>query len=181
MAESLGLTSFVKGVHGLEYRLRHILEPTCNIDGLVAADPASGRKTVIPCQATAHMDFRLVPDQPPTRSGQAAQHLMPAASTTSRCAAYRSATGPHAIDHPFVEVVRETARQVYPVEPVVSPTMAGTGPLYPFAETLGLATADCGVGYPESRIHAPDENIRLADFVRGAKHIAAILERFGAS
>jgi len=59
--------------------------------------------------------------------------------------------------------------------------MAGTGPLHPFADTLGLPTADCGVGYPESRIHAPDENIRLADFVRGAQHVAAILERFAAS
>jgi acetylornithine deacetylase/succinyl-diaminopimelate desuccinylase-like protein len=78
-------------------------------------------------------------------------------------------------------VVREAARQVYPVEPVVSPTMAGTGPLYPFADTLGLPTADCGVGYPESRIHAPDENIRLADFVLGAQHVAAILERFAGS
>ena len=64
-AESLGLTGFVKGVRGLEYRLRHIFEPTCNIDGLSAGYEGGGPKTVIPCQASAKVDFRLVPDQTP--------------------------------------------------------------------------------------------------------------------
>ena len=93
-----------------------------------------------------------------------------------RLSAERPARTP--VTHPFVSVVREAARQVYDQEPVVSPTMAGTGPLYPFVQTLGLPTADCGIGYPEARIHAPDENIRLPDFLRGTKHLAAVLERF---
>jgi acetylornithine deacetylase/succinyl-diaminopimelate desuccinylase-like protein len=181
-AESLGLTGFVKGVRGLEYRLRHILEPTCNIDGLSAGYEGGGPKTVIPCQAGAKVDFRLVPDQTPDEIlGKLRRHLDAhgfADIELRRLSAERPART--SIDHPFVEVVREAARRVYPVEPVVSPTMAGTGPLYPFADTLGLPTADCGVGYPESRIHAPDENIRLTDFVRGTKHVAAILEQFDA-
>ena len=93
-----------------------------------------------------------------------------------RLAAERPARTP--IDHPFVGLVCEAARQVYGQEPVLIPSMGGTGPLYPFVKTLGLPTADCGVGYPESRFHAPDENIRLADLLRSAKHIAAVLERF---
>ena len=183
MAESLGLTGFVKGVRGLEYRLRHILEPTCNIDGLTAGYEGGGPKTVIPCEASAKVDFRLVPDQTPNEIlAKLRRHLDAhgfADIEIRRLSAERPARTP--VDHPFVEVVRETAREVYTVEPVVSPTMAGTGPLYPFVETLGLPTADCGVGYPDSRIHAPDENIRLADFVRGAQHVAAILERFAVS
>jgi len=182
-AESLGLAGFVRGVRGLDYRLRHILEPTCNIDGLSAGYEGGGPKTVIPCQASAKVDFRLVPDQTPDEVLAKLRSHLDARGfgdiEISRLSAERPARTP--VDHPFVEVVREAARQVYPVEPVVSPTMAGTGPLHPFAEALGLPTADCGVGYPESRIHAPDENIRLADFVRGAQHVAAILDRFAAS
>jgi acetylornithine deacetylase/succinyl-diaminopimelate desuccinylase-like protein len=45
--------------------------------------------------------------------------------------------------------------------------------------TLGLPTADIGIGYPETRIHAPDENIRVEDFRNGTKGIAALLGRFG--
>jgi acetylornithine deacetylase/succinyl-diaminopimelate desuccinylase-like protein len=59
------------------------------------------------------------------------------------------------------------------------PTMAGTGPLYPFVTTLGLPTADCGIGYPDAAIHAPNENIRTADFLKGTKAIAALLGRLG--
>jgi acetylornithine deacetylase/succinyl-diaminopimelate desuccinylase-like protein len=129
------------------------------------------------------MDFRLVPNQTPDEIvAKLRDHLDArgfADIEVRRLSGARPARTP--IDHPFVELVREAARQVYPVEPLVSPTMAGTGPLYPFVDTLGLPTADCGVGYPESRIHAPDENIRLADFVRGAQHVAAILDRFAAS
>jgi acetylornithine deacetylase/succinyl-diaminopimelate desuccinylase-like protein len=33
-----------------------------------------------------------------------------------------------------------------------------------------------GIGYPDGRAHAPDENIRISDFVAGTKHIAAIIE-----
>jgi acetylornithine deacetylase/succinyl-diaminopimelate desuccinylase-like protein len=182
-AESLGLTGFVKGVRGLDYRLRHIFEPTCNIAGLSAGYEGGGVKTVIPCQATAKLDFRLVPDQTPDEILTNLRRHLDAQGFTDievrSLSAGRPARTP--IDHPFVEVVREAARQAYGIEPVVSPTTAGTGPLHPFVHTLGLPTADCGVGYPESRIHAPDENIRLADFVRGAQHVAAILERFAAS
>jgi acetylornithine deacetylase/succinyl-diaminopimelate desuccinylase-like protein len=56
--------------------------------------------------------------------------------------------------------------------------MAGTGPLYPFVATLGLPTADIGIGYPDTRIHAPDENIRIEDFRNGTKAVAALLQRF---
>jgi acetylornithine deacetylase/succinyl-diaminopimelate desuccinylase-like protein len=59
--------------------------------------------------------------------------------------------------------------------------MAGTGPLYPFVTTLGLPTADCGIGYPDASIHAPNENIRTEDFRKGTKAIAALLEKFAKS
>jgi acetylornithine deacetylase/succinyl-diaminopimelate desuccinylase-like protein len=179
-ARSLGIDGFLKGVRGLEYRLRHLFEPTCNIAGLSAGYEGPGAKTVLPARATAKIDFRLVPDQDPEDVlEKLRRHLRQKGygDVEVRClAAERPARTP--IDHPFVGLVCEAARQVYGQEPVIIPSMAGTGPLYPFVKTLGLPTADCGIGYPEARGHAPDENIRLTDFLRSAKHIAAVLERF---
>ena len=60
---------------------------------------------------------------------------------------------------------------------MIMPAMAGSGPMYYFTDTLGLPTAGIGVDYLGSRAHAPDENIRLADFILGTKHVAALLER----
>jgi len=178
-ARSLGIDGFLKGVRGLDYRLRHLFEPTCNIDGLSSGYEGPGTKTVLPGRATAKLDFRLVPDQDPEDVLEKLQRHLDRkgfGDVEVRClSAERPARTP--VDHPFVGLVCEAARQVYGQEPVLIPSMAGTGPLYPFLKTLGLPTADCGIGYRESRGHAPDENIRLADFLRGAKHIAAVLER----
>ncbi len=96
--------------------------------------------------------------------------------TVRRVSAERPARTP--VTDPFVGVVRKAVRDAYDGEPIVVPTMAGTGPLHPFVATLRLPTADIGIGYPEARIHAPDENIRIEDFHRGAKAIAALLGRF---
>jgi acetylornithine deacetylase/succinyl-diaminopimelate desuccinylase-like protein len=179
-ARSLGIDGFLKGVRGLDYRLRHLFEPTCNIAGLSSGYQGPGTKTVLPARATAKLDFRLVPDQDPEDVLEKFQrHLRQKdyGDVEVRClSAERPARTP--MDHPFVSVVSEAARQVYGQEPVIIPSMAGTGPLYPFVKTLALPTTDCGIGYPESRIHAPNENIRLADFLHGAKHIAAVLEGF---
>jgi acetylornithine deacetylase/succinyl-diaminopimelate desuccinylase-like protein len=181
-ARSLGIDSFVKGVRGLDYRLRHLFEPTCTIDGLTSGYQGPGTKTVLPARATAKLEFRLVPDQDPDdvldKIQRHLRHHGYGDVEVRRLSGERPARTP--IDHPFVSLVCQAAREVYGQEPVLIPSMAGTGPLYPFVKTLGLPTADIGIGYPEARIHAPDENIRLADLLRSAKHIAAVMERFAA-
>ena len=46
-------------------------------------------------------------------------------------------------------------------------------------EHLGVPMGSAGIAYPDSRAHAPDENIRISDFVAGTKHVAAIIEALG--
>jgi acetylornithine deacetylase/succinyl-diaminopimelate desuccinylase-like protein len=46
-------------------------------------------------------------------------------------------------------------------------------------EDLGIPIASCGgIGYPGSRAHAPNENIRLDDYIRGIKYIARLFVEF---
>ena len=181
--KAYGLPSFVKGVRGLPYRMRHLFQPTATIDGLLSGYTGQGPKTVLPARALAKLDFRLVPDQAPDDIlEKLKRHL---ARHGFDDIEVRSLTGERPartpIRDPFVAVVGRAVRRVYGVDPIIVPTIAGTGPLYPFAVTLGLPTADCGIGYPDARIHAPDENIRISDFLLGAKAIAALIERFAAS
>ena len=177
-----GIEEALIGVRGLDYRLRHLFEPTATIDGLSSGYEGEGPKTVIPARALAKMDFRLVPDQDPDDIlEKLRRHLERRGFADVKVRLLsneRPARTP--VMEPFVEVVRAALREVYGREPIIVPTMAGTGPLYPFIATLGLPTADCGIGYPDARIHAPDENIRIEDFLRGTKAIAALIGRFGA-
>ena len=179
--KAYGIDQALTGVRGVDYRLRHLFEPTATIDGLSSGYEGEGPKTVLPARALAKMDFRLVPDQDPDDIlAKLRRHLDRhgfADIEVRSLGGERPARTP--ISDPFVQVVREAVREAYGREPIIVPTMAGTGPLYPFIATLGLPTADCGIGYPDARIHAPDENIRVEDFLKGTKAIAALLGRFG--
>jgi len=179
--KSYGIEEALTGARGLDYRLRHLFEPTATIDGLSAGYEGEGPKTVLPARAVAKMDFRLVPDQDPDDMLTKLQRHLDTRGfsdiTVRRLSAERPART--SASDPFIALVRQAVRDIYGREPIVVPSMAGTGPLYPFVATLGLPTADIGIGYPEARIHAPDENIRIEDFQRGAKAIAALLGRFG--
>jgi acetylornithine deacetylase/succinyl-diaminopimelate desuccinylase-like protein len=57
--------------------------------------------------------------------------------------------------------------------------VGGSGPNHAFVHHLGLPIATAGVGYPGSQVHAPNENLRLDLYLKGAKHIARILGAFG--
>ena len=79
---------------------------------------------------------------------------------------------------PLVKAVVAAATRVYGEPPVVVPTSAGSGPRHTLCGELGIPSAGAGTGYYDSQAHAPNENIRIADFIAGIKHIAVLLEEF---
>ena len=60
----------------------------------------------------------------------------------------------------------------------IDPLGGGSSPAYAFASPLGISVISPGIGYWDSRAHAPDENIRLEDFALGTRHLAYILDGF---
>ena len=178
---SLGLDGFIGGVRGLDYHRRHVFEPTCTIDGLSAGYQGPGAKTVLPATASAKLDFRLVPDQDPDDILTKLRRHLDRHGFGDVAVTYLSGERPARtpMTSPFVRTVCDAAEEVYGRRPYVTPNMAATGPMYHFIHDLGLPTASAGVGYPDSRAHAPNENIRIDDFIRGMKHIAAIIDRLG--
>ena len=178
--QSLGLKEFVKGVTGFDYRSRYILEPICNICGIYSGYTGPGSKTVLPCVARAKLDFRLVPNQRPDEIlSKLRKHLDSHGFSDIAIAPTTEGENPARtpLDSPFVNIVASAGKEAFGADPVIMPAMAGSGPMYYFTDTLGLPTAGIGVDYLGSRAHAPDENIRIADFILGTKHVAALLER----
>ena len=51
--------------------------------------------------------------------------------------------------------------------------------MYELAEYLRLPVVSVGVGYWDRRAHAPNENIRLADFDETVRLMARLLQMFG--
>jgi acetylornithine deacetylase/succinyl-diaminopimelate desuccinylase-like protein len=47
----------------------------------------------------------------------------------------------------------------------------------PFVRVLNVPIANVGIGYPDSGAHAPNEHIRIDDFIRGVKQTAHVFAR----
>jgi acetylornithine deacetylase/succinyl-diaminopimelate desuccinylase-like protein len=182
--EMYGLAGFLKGMTGgTELNRAAVFEPTCTVCGLTAGYQGPGSKTVLPATATAKVDFRLVPDQSPDDIVDKLRRHLDGHGFADVDITFLGGTRPAKTnpDHPLVQMTIEAARAVYGREPVVEPLIGGSGPNYPFIHTLGLATVSAGIGYPGGRVHAPNENIRIDDFIRGIQHTAHILTAFGKS
>jgi acetylornithine deacetylase/succinyl-diaminopimelate desuccinylase-like protein len=178
----LGLERFLGDLTGTPLLTKHIFEPTCNVCGISGGYEGPGSKTVLPNRAMLKIDFRLVPDQDPYQVyAQLRRHLDAQGFQDIEI----EVLGPEhpartPMDDPLVEVVVDTARQVYGVEPVVYPLTPGTGPMYDLCQKLGIPAVSTGVGNAESNNHAPNENVVIADYIQGIKHIALIMESFAA-
>ncbi len=176
-----GIARTPGGREGIALR-EAVFAPTCNIARMWSGHTGAGTKTIIPATAHAAIDFRLVPDQDPDRCLAALRAHLDACGfedieILSPERGQRAACSDP--DHPFIRCTIDTLRELYAAEPLVAPMVGGTGPASVVAHYLGVPFASIGCSYPGGRKHAPDENIRLDDFVRGAAAIAEVLERYG--
>jgi acetylornithine deacetylase/succinyl-diaminopimelate desuccinylase-like protein len=182
--ETYGLKNFLGGLtEGLAFNRQAVFEPTCTICGLDSGYQGGGSKTIIPAKARANVDFRLVPNQSPQDILIKLRNHLDLQDFEDIVIKHRGSTPPArtAPEHPFVMLTNQMALEVYGKEPVISPMAGGSGPNYPFIETLNLPVVSVGVGYPGSAIHSPDEHIRIRDFINGIRHTAYIIEAFARS
>lgn len=176
-----GVARLVAGREGLELR-RSLFMPTCNVSALAAGD-AGGDKTIIPAEARAVLDFRLVPDQVPSDLLCKLRAHFDRHGFDDLEIAAGSTLQPATVDpeDPFVRIAVSAAEETYGMTPLVAPIVGGSGPAALVAHHLGVPFVSLGCSYPGARKHAPNENIRLADFVLGATCIANVMERFAES
>ncbi len=156
--------------------------PTCNIAGVTTGYQGPGSKTVLPAEATAKLDFRLIPNQDPDEVlGLLRKHLDRHGFEKVEILAGEGEKP--ARSDPASAVARtviECVREMYG-EPVLWPFMPATGPMHPVVADLGIPTVlPVGVGRPDNRIHAPNENIRATDYINTVRLMCRIWERFGA-
>ena len=152
--------------------------PTCNIAGFVSGYTGLGSKTILPSKAMVKVDFRLVEAQKPhVLFNLLKKHIQREGfkDVLVVChGSYESAKTPP--DDPFVVRVIETAERVYGCEPIVWPSVAGTSPIYVIRNWMGIPVASGGgVGYSDDKIHAPNENVRITDFVNSIKYVTALM------
>jgi len=180
MKKEFKLEKLLHGLEGYEALKHHLYSPTCNICGIISGYTGPGSKTVLPSKAVAKIDFRLVPDQDPQDIFEKLKRHLESKGYSDIEVKLLGKLYPAKtpINTPIVKATINAAVKVYGQPPVVYPTMAGSGPMYLFIKNLGIPMASTGVGYYASRAHAPNENIRIKDFIEGMKHVAAIIHEY---
>lgn len=178
-----GIPAFIRNLSGIELLKKHLYEPTVTICGLYAGYIGEGSKTVLPNHAFAKLDFRLVPNLTPDLVVELLRkHLDRRGFNDIEIvlteAGEEVARSP--LDSAIVRAAVGAAKEVYATDPIVYPTMAGSGPMYPLCQALGIPAVSAGCGWHDSRAHAPNENIRLADYFDGLAFVRALIDRFAA-
>jgi acetylornithine deacetylase/succinyl-diaminopimelate desuccinylase-like protein len=176
-----GVKEFIKGLTGgTDLKIEEVFTPTCTICGLTSGYQGPGSKTVLPARASAKVDFRLVPDQHPDDILKKLRAHLDAqgyddVQITDLGGDPTARTDP---DEPFIQLVVNTSEEVYETPMQLVPMVGGSGPSYPFVHDLKLPIATAGLGYPDTRAHAPNENIRVDLYLKHARHMARILKEF---
>jgi acetylornithine deacetylase/succinyl-diaminopimelate desuccinylase-like protein len=159
-----------------------LFTPTCNIAGITTGYQGPGSKTVLPAEATAKLDFRLIPDQDPDHVRDSLRKHLDSHGFGKVEIVWSDGEKPARSD-PESEVAKSVIECVRDLhgEPVLWPFMQATGPMHPVVSDLGIPTVlPVGVGRPDNRIHAPNENISVADYVNTVRLMCRVWERFGA-
>jgi acetylornithine deacetylase/succinyl-diaminopimelate desuccinylase-like protein len=178
--QSLGLTR-LDAPAGRGYYERLCFQPTLTINGLHGGYGGPGSKTVLPHEAIAKCDIRLIDAQDTAdilRKVEAhVRKHAPEVSVVSHGAGMQPAktkmTSPHAAR------IRRAIESAHGVAPLLFPAGFGSLPNYAFTRILGIDAFVTPYGNADEANHAPNENLKLDCFHNGIRTGAALLEELG--
>jgi acetylornithine deacetylase/succinyl-diaminopimelate desuccinylase-like protein len=170
-----------EGPAGQSFYHRTLFRPTFNINGLHAGSVGAARSTVIPHQATAALDIRLVAgmnmDTICQRLVEHVQARCPGAQVEliHGYEAYKVA-----VTHPQVRKVIGAVQELCTTlgdaaPPVILPTMGGSLPLHDLAQALHMPLISLPLANHDDNQHAPNENLRLRHFIQGISTMLMVL------
>jgi acetylornithine deacetylase/succinyl-diaminopimelate desuccinylase-like protein len=167
--------------------------PTLNIRGLKAAWVGKEVRTIIPDEAIAEIDMRLVPesdgerlmgllrqfvvdqgyhltDGEPTDQDRATYPKLASFTYKVGYSAYRTE-----FDSPIGQWLVKAHLKTYGDYPVRMRTTGGSQPISPFISTLGIPAVSVRIPNPDNNIHGPDENFRIQNYIEGIRIALGIL------
>ncbi len=150
--------------------------PTLTINGLHGGYSGPGSKTVLPHEAMAKCDIRLVEAQTAEDIlAKVKAHVQRHAPDVIVSSSDGTDPTKTPMDSPFTEPLRQAITAAQGAEPLLSPAMGGTLPIDVFNKTLGIPIFGIPYANADEANHAPNENLEVARFFKGIKTSAALL------
>jgi acetylornithine deacetylase/succinyl-diaminopimelate desuccinylase-like protein len=176
-----GIRKSLDDVTGVAYRERISFAPTANVAGIHAGYGGPRMKTILVAQASAWLDFRLVPDQQPDRILELLRAHLECEGFDDLEVSVLGAAEPAGtpIEHPLVQRVVRVAEESSGKRASILPRIGGTLPIVSSLQrhlNVPGVSAPGNVFYFGARVHAPNEHVRLEDFDNAIRFTYALLE-----
>ncbi|WP_165200605.1 M20/M25/M40 family metallo-hydrolase [Muriicola soli] len=167
--------------------------PSLNIRGLRSAWVGSEVRTIIPEEVEIEIDMRLVPETPGERMIKLLEgHLksqgfylvdsIPSAEERKihpkiANLKYRLGSLPFRteMNSETGQFLNRALKKVFGEKLVNMRTTGGSQPIAPFVKTMNIPAVSIRIPNPDNSIHAPNENLRLGNFLEGIMMCLAIL------
>jgi acetylornithine deacetylase/succinyl-diaminopimelate desuccinylase-like protein len=154
--------------------------PTFTINGLHGGYAGPGSKTVLPHQAFAKCDMRLVDNQTVAEIlDKVEAHVKKHAPGVDFIRQGGMDPSKTPMDSPFTGPVLRGMTAGQGEDPLLVPAMGGSLPNYVFTRILALPTFVVPYANHDEANHAPNENLEVERFFKGIKTGAAILLHLG--
>jgi acetylornithine deacetylase/succinyl-diaminopimelate desuccinylase-like protein len=163
------------------YNERLALWPTLTVNGLHGGYGGPGSKTVLPHEAFAKCDIRLVADQTVEEIfAKVEAHVRRHAPDVA--VLFQGGMDPSKtpLDSPYAAPIVAALRQATGEEPLLVPALGGSLPDYVWTKTLGVPAFVTPYANHDEANHAPNENLEVERFVGGVRAGAALLLSLGA-
>ena len=172
LQEAYGVDRFRLGRTARESFAAVVFEPTLNIQAIWAGHPGANNKNVVPAEAHARLDLRLVPSQDPDAilallRRHLASHGFADVEVEPIRISYRPWWTP--TWHELVVAAASASAAVLGKEALISPSAPGTAPMWEVCHRYLVPAVSLGASRVDSMVHAPNETYRLADAAVAAK------------
>src|SRR5688500_14030604 len=174
-----------------------IMMPALNVRGIRVGGVREMAANAIPTEASASIDFRLVPNQKPERvrelveahlrsRGYHVVHETPDSATRVAHARVVRAEweGGYvatraSMDIPFSRALLAAASSGAAVPPLAVPTLGGSLPTSTFEQVLGVPLVVLPIANHDNNQHAANETLRFQNLWDGIELFAAVMARLG--
>jgi acetylornithine deacetylase/succinyl-diaminopimelate desuccinylase-like protein len=188
--ESLGIAEAEKVGETYQEAMQY---PSLNVRGLRAAWVGEDVRTIIPAEALAEIDVRLVPETDGLRQvelikkyiGEQGFHVIDSLPTPEERNTYpklirfeyQLGSKPFRSDmhSELGHWLRKAMERIFGKAYVELKMNGGSQPIAPFITTLDIPAVSVRIPNPDNNIHAPNENLRLGNLLEGIQSCLAIL------
>jgi len=154
--------------------------PTAEVNGIGGGYQGAGTKTVLPKEAFAKITFRLVADQDPALILAAAEEYLraqtPPGVLLEIVTGHSGAAYQYDPNSPDGIAARKALNEAFGAEPLLLRDGGSIPILATLKEILGVDSYLLGLANPDCRIHSPNENMLVENFLGGIRMNKILLQ-----